>query len=131
MAPEDARPASRSTRLRAGRMVSPMITAARPITMVPMPIEISDAALGLREQRAGQRHQRVGQRHAAQGQRGRCSHPAPRAMRPLAPVARSARPRCVAEEPVQRQTFATMTPTTSSTSGRGEVVGQPLGLKHA
>ena len=29
------------TRLRAGRMVSPMITAARPITMVPMPIEMS------------------------------------------------------------------------------------------
>ena len=29
------------TRLRAGRMVSPMITAARPMTMVPMPIEMS------------------------------------------------------------------------------------------
>jgi hypothetical protein len=45
-------------------MVSPMITAARPITMVPMPMVISAPPWVCANSAPAKRHQRVGQRHA-------------------------------------------------------------------
>ena len=77
---------------RAGRMVSPTITAARPTTIVPVPMRDVGKAVGLGEQRAGERDQRVAERHADADRRRRSATPWARAMRGLAPVARMARP---------------------------------------
>jgi hypothetical protein len=101
-----------------------MITAARPITMVPMPMEMSEppwvCANSAPARPPARWRGHAGQRGAAGGT------PWARAMRALAPVARMARPRS-GEEPVQQQ----LGPHHDQQHQRaGHVVGHPFRLQH-
>src|SRR5690606_23977336 len=95
--------------------LSPTMTAARPMTMVPMPIEMSDTPCDCANKAPPSAHSALDRARPANTM-APVATPCARAMRGFEPVARNASPACVAR--YQSSANLTAATTTRTSSGR-------------